>query len=335
MKQLVGLDIGANSIKAMELRLTSKGVEVINFGYGLLSRESIVEGEIIDANLIESTISSIFANRKIKNKNVSIPISGRHLINKTVQIDATGKDKVVASLGWELPNYIPFEPSDIYSDYAILGESAGKTDVLIVAAKREIVNARVNLLKSLGLSPMVVDTSALAIQNVYETLVAPTSGTVLFADIGSEKTSLNITVDGIPKFIREINYGGRHYTDAIAKGLGMNFDTADRVKLGKESANVDIRPFVDEVNTNIGNEIMRSIDYVKMNTQVVINRVVITGGGSLTLGLSDSLSSLLNVDIELFNPVKYMKAPPALMGDLEQLGPALTVVVGLAMRKVK
>ncbi|HOO59132.1 MAG TPA: pilus assembly protein PilM, partial [Candidatus Mcinerneyibacteriales bacterium] len=85
MKKLIGLDIGSYSVKAVDIKVSSKDIEIKNFGHDLLSRESIVEGEIMDTNLIEEVIRTVFTRRKIKNKNLSISISGRNLILKSVQ----------------------------------------------------------------------------------------------------------------------------------------------------------------------------------------------------------------------------------------------------------
>jgi len=76
MKKLIGLDIGSYSVKAVDIKVLSKDIEIKNFGHDLLSRESIVEGEIMDTNLIEEVIRTVFTRRKIKNKNLSISISG-------------------------------------------------------------------------------------------------------------------------------------------------------------------------------------------------------------------------------------------------------------------
>ena len=336
MKKLIGLDIGSYSVKAVDIKVSSKDIEIKNFGHDLLSRESIVEGEIMDTNLIEEVIRTVFTRRKIKNKNLSISISGRNLILNSVQIDAVGEEKVRNTLEYEFPNHIPCERDDIYYDFSIVSEEGGRSDVLIAAAKKEVVNSRVNLLKSLGLVPLAVDTAAMAIQNAYEAIQGPITGTVFIADIGAEKTSFSIVVNGVPKFVREIPVGGNHYTDVIAKELGVNYEVAERIKLGEEKSDSSLEELFDATNQNLSNQMKRSLEYIKGNAPLMVNKGVLTGGGALTPGLLDFLKGEMDAsEIELFNPVEYVKAPSELLPELQKVGPALSVCIGLAMRKVK
>ncbi len=336
MKKLIGLDIGSYSIKAIDVKVSPREIEIKNFGYDVLSRESIVEGEIMDNNLIEEIISTIFSRRKIKNKNLSISVSGRNLILKAVQIDAVGEDKVRNTLEYEFPNHIPYERDDIFYDFSVVSEQGGRSDVLLAAAKKEVVVSRVNLLKSLGLMPLIVDTAALAVQNVYEALHGPITGTVFMADIGAEKTSFSIIVDGVPKFVREIPLGGNHYTDVIAKELGVNYDVAEKIKTGQESTDANLIQMFDATNQNLSNQMKRSMEYIRGSSPIVLGRGIITGGGAMTPGLLDFLKNEMDTSsIEKFNPIEHVKASAELMPELEKAGPALSVALGLAMRKVK
>ncbi len=336
MKKLVGLDIGSHSIKAIDVKVSAKEIEIKNFGYDILSRESIVEGEIMDNNLIEEVISSIFSRNKIKNKNLSISVSGRSLILKAMQLEAVGEENVRNTMEYEIPNHIPNEQGDIFYDFFIVSEEGGRSNVLLAAAKKEVVTSRVNLLKSLGLMPLVVDVAALAIQNVYETIHGPINGTVFIADIGAEKTSFSIIVDGVPKFVREIPIGGNHYTDAIAKDLAVNYETAENIKTGRETSDADLAGIFDSTNQNLGNQMKRSMEYIRGNSPIVLGRGIVTGGGALTPGLVEYLKRVMGTDnIECFNPVEHIKAGSDIMPELEKVGPGLSVVLGLAMRKVK
>ncbi|TYB31389.1 MAG: type IV pilus assembly protein PilM [Candidatus Mcinerneyibacterium aminivorans] len=334
MKRLVGLDIGSYAIKILSLKVGRKNVKVKKFGYGKLSRESIVEGDIMDTNLIEKRIRNVYNEENVKNKNLSISVAGRNIMYKNIKINAVGKDDVKKTLEWELPNHIPYEKDNIYTDYEVLSEEGGQTELLIIAAKKDVVNTRINLLKGLGLMPVVVDTAATSVQNAYETLVGPIEDTAFIVDIGAEKTSMSIVADGVPRFIRELPHGGNAYTNEIAKNLGLNYESAEETKMENNKNNVEIHQYFDSINQNIASEIQKSMRYVKADSPIVVNKGIITGGASLTPGLLDYLRSNLDIsNIELFNPVEYLNIPDEYQSEMEELGPSLSVVTGLALRK--
>ncbi len=335
MKRLVGLDIGSYGIKVISLKVGRKNVKVKNFGYGSLSRESIVEGDIMDTNLIEKRIRNIYNDENIKNKNLSISVAGRNIMYKNIKVNAVGKEDVRKTLEWELPNHIPYEKDNIYTDYEVLNEQGGQTELLIIAAKKDVVNTRINLLKGLGLMPVVVDTAATSFQNAYETIVGPIEKTAFIVDIGAEKTSMSIVSEGVPRFIRELPHGGNAYTNEIAKKLGVNYENAEETKIGQNNKeDVNIREYFDSINQNIASEIKRSMRYVKGDSPIVIDKGIITGGASLTPGLIEFLRNNLDVsNVELFNPVDHLTIPDEYQDEMDKLGPALSVVTGLALRK--
>ena len=319
----------------MELKVSSKEVEVKNFGSGFLTANSIVEGEIMDANIVGDTILAIFNERKIKNKNVIISISGRNIIFKNALLNVTGEGKISETLEYEWSNYIAYEKDEIYYDYDVLGEHAGQTELLIVAAKREVIATRVNLLKSLGFAPLVVEPSAISVQNAYERLVGPITDPAFIVDIGEDTTSFSVIVDNVPRSIREIPMGGKHYSDVISKAFKVNLEAAESMKINKNS-DKNFSDIFETTNQNFATQIKRSLDALKGDEPIVVRKGILTGGGALTPGLADFLKNSLELsEVEIFNPVDYLKIPPKFKEEMEQFGPALGVVSGLALRKVK
>jgi len=334
MKRLIGIDIGSYAIKVLSMKVGRRGAKVKKFGTDKLSKEVIVEGDIIDTNIVESAIRTIFTENNIKNKNLSISIAGRNIMYKNIKVDALGKDEVKKALEWELPNHISYEKENIYTDYEILDEEAGQTDLLIVAAKKDVINSKLTLLKGMGLMPLVVDTEATAVQNAYETLVEPIEDTVFFLDLGANKTSMSIVENGKPRFVREMQQGGNAYTTEIAKNLNVQFDNAENTKIGESKSNMDVAQYFDSLNHSIAADIKKSMKYVQGDMPLNINKGIITGGASQTPGLLDYLKNELNImDIEIFNPVDYLDIPDEYKKEMEKLGPALSVVCGLAIRK--
>src|SRR3981081_1406109 len=85
-RQLGGLDIGSSSIKAVELKSTKAGYELVSFGMEPLAQDTVVDGAIMDAPQVANAISKIFDTQKIKTKNVGSSVSGHSVIVKRVPL---------------------------------------------------------------------------------------------------------------------------------------------------------------------------------------------------------------------------------------------------------
>jgi len=85
-RQLVGLDIGSSSIKAVELKSAKSGYELVSFGMETLAPDTVVDGAIMDAPQVANAISKIFDAQRIKTKNVATSVSGHSVIVKRVPL---------------------------------------------------------------------------------------------------------------------------------------------------------------------------------------------------------------------------------------------------------
>src|SRR2546430_1744379 len=93
-RQLVGLDIGSSSIKAVELKSTKAGYELVSFGMEALAPDTVVDGAIMDAPQVANAISKIFDAQRVKTKNVATSVSGHSVIVKRVPLPLMTEDEL-------------------------------------------------------------------------------------------------------------------------------------------------------------------------------------------------------------------------------------------------
>src|SRR3990167_8403825 len=170
---LVGLDIGSSSVKAVELKKTKDGFELLSVGLEPLSPETVVDGAIIDALSVSAAIDRIYAGQKVKNKNVATSVSGHSVIIKKINLPMLEEDELYDQVYADAGQYIPFDIADVSLDYQVLEPSpAGDTqEVLLVAVKRDKINNYQSAL--IGRTLAMVDVDAFALQNTYETNYQP------------------------------------------------------------------------------------------------------------------------------------------------------------------
>jgi len=348
-RNLVGLDIGDSSIKVVELRELGKGrgFQLSKLAWEPLSSEAIVDGQIMDSQLVTETIQRLAQRCRIKQGTpVATALSGHHVIVKRISLPVMNEAELAESIHWEAEQYIPFDIEDVNLDYQILEGSSlsgdGNMDVLLAAAKKDKINDYVSVISQAGLNPTTVDIAAFAMQNAFEANYDFEPNQVIaLVDIGSAVSSISVLHRGASVYWRDINIGGNQYTDAIQKELNLSAEQAEQLKRGEEIDGIPyerVLPILSAVNDDIGTEIQKTLDFFKQisATDQPLDRLYLTGGAVQVVHIKESLGERLGTQVEMLNP--FRKIPPtgkeATPELVNEMMPTASVAVGLALRKV-
>src|SRR5437868_12002735 len=145
-KLALGLDIGSSSVKLVQLKEAKRGYVLEAFGVAPLPPEAIVDGALMNSTAIVEAIRQLIAQYKLKNKEVAIGVSGHSVIIKKISMPRMTQEELEESIQWEAEQYIPFDVKDVNIDTQILTSAgddqtaAGQMDVLLVAAKKDMIN---------------------------------------------------------------------------------------------------------------------------------------------------------------------------------------------------
>ncbi len=223
------------------------------------------------------------------------------------------------------------------------GDTEEQMDVLLVAAKKDLIDDYVQVITEAGLTPAVLDVASFAVENAYEYAFEPPVGeTAALVNIGSQVVNINIVADGVPAFTRDMTTGGQAYTEEIQKALSVGFDEAEQIKIGgtdTESQEVvpqEVEQAIRGVTDNLIGEIARSLDfYCATSAESEINRIILSGGGCKVSGLDTAFQGKTNIPVERLNPLARMVPSSRFNPDeLDEIAPSLGVSVGLAMRRM-
>ncbi len=345
-KSIVGLDIGSSSIKVVECAAKSRGFELVRFGRAPLPPEAIVQGAFLNSGAIVEAIQEAMGQAGIKAKNVATAVSGHSVIVKKIALPTMTRDELEESIRWEAEQYIPFDINEVNLDFQILdsGDSEGQMDVLLVAAKKDLIDDYVNVITEAGFTPSVIDVAAFAMTNAFEAnyAVGPDE-VVALVNIGSQVVNINILSGGVPAFTRDIATGGDVYTEEIQKTLSVSWEEAERMKIGgsdpdeaQEVVPQEVEQAMRNVTDTVLGEISRSLDFFSATSaESRISRVVLCGGGALVSGLDTAFQGKTNLPVERLNPVARVTPSTRLDTEaLEAMGPSLGVGVGLALRRM-
>jgi type IV pilus assembly protein PilM len=345
-KLAVGLDIGSGSIKLCQLKPAKRGnYQLQAFGMVQLPPEAIVDGALMNSTAVVDGIQELFASQKIKHKEVATSVSGHSVIIKKINLPQMTAEELEESIQWEAEQYIPFDINDVNIDVQILNTEstqAGQMDVLLVAAKKDMVNDYTEVIASAGLTPVVVDIDAFAVQNQFEiNYEVPRSETVVLVNIGASVTNINVLANGVSTFTRDISIGGGQFTDAVQKALNVSYDEAEALKLGGGSADSDavvpqeVERVLQTESESIANEIQRSLDfYAATSADAHIARIFVSGGSAKIPALIKTIEGRTGVPVEVMNPFRNIDISSGRFdaGYLEGISPMAAVSVGLALR---
>src|SRR5579862_3995356 len=159
-KAVIGLDIGSSSIKAVELKESKQGYELVSFGLEPLLQDTVVDGAIMDAPLVAGAIGTIFERQTIKLASVATAVSGHSVIVKRVSLPLMSEEELYDRIQSEASQHIPFDIADVNLDYQLLESLDSQMDVLLVAVKKDKILNHTNVLAQSGKTPAVVDIDA-------------------------------------------------------------------------------------------------------------------------------------------------------------------------------
>jgi type IV pilus assembly protein PilM len=215
-------------------------------------------------------------------------------------------------------------------------------EVLLVAAKKDLIDDYVNLISEAGLTPSVIDVAASRSRTPSRPTTASRDEVVAIINIGAQTSTINVLTGGVPAFTRDVATGGNQYTAEIQRALSVAFDEAERIKIGErglDSQDVvpqEVEQAMRAVTNNLVGEIARSLDFFSATAaDMRIQRLYLAGGSSRVSGLEAAFKERTGLAVELMNPLAKMMPSNRFESEfLDQVGPSLGVGIGLAMRRV-
>lgn len=350
-KLALGLDIGSTSIKMILLKEQRKRGEVVfalqSFGMKPLPPEAIVDGALMNSTAIVQAVQELMSELKVKGKDVAIGVSGHSVIIKKIQMPRMSQDELEESIQWEAEQYIPFDVKDVNIDTQILdgggNDATGQMDVLLVAAKKDMINDYTTVVSEAGLAPVVVDVDAFAVQNMFSVNYdLPEKETVVLINAGASVVNINIIANGVTVFTRDVTIGGNQFTEEIQKQLNVSYEEAEALKIGGNSADADavvpqeVERVLSSVAEQVAGEIQRSLDfYAGTAADSNFSKVYLSGGTAKIPALFKTIEARTGVPVEILNPFRKIevdnrKFDPAFIMDV---APMAAVAVGLALRR--
>lgn len=339
-EEAIGIDIGSKSIKMAEV--SSRGARPFLKRMAIMDVPDRVleDGMISDEDLLAETLQRMAAKNGFSGYQVAVALGGRSLFIREVVFPRMSEKELRQAIRWDLEKYVPFSPEQLYFDFSIVGPGATDMEVrlLLIAAPREGVDAITRVVAKAGLQLVAIDIEPLAIQRTL-----PETPDCVLIDTGASFSQVTLFQNNSPVFTRNIPIGGNQFTASVMEGMEIGRDEAELIKHSHGgSADASGEPDVlsgqiDRIVGELAGEVRRTLEYYQVqNRNVNISKVFITGGGAKMNKLPEKLSAILELPVSLHDPLEGMESQSSLNRQyLREVGPQMSVAVGLAMRGVE
>ncbi|MCC6670549.1 MAG: type IV pilus assembly protein PilM [Planctomycetes bacterium] len=333
-RSIVGLDLGTNCVKAVEITQDRYDYIITAFAQVDVPSESVRQDAIAD----------LFRVGRFRTKRVATAVSGKSVIFRYVPMPPMSDENLVSAVRMDAEKYIPFPVDEVELGVHKLAETKAaegaqaEMKVLLVAAKRTVVQDQAAMLVNLGLQPVTIGVDSFAIGNAYELndIVSPglqeENHTVALIDIGASKSCINILRSNVSCFAREIPMGGQDLTNAIARRFGLENSEAEKLKREPGDQMADVQEALANVLDDLGNEINLSFDFFENQFDGEVQDVHLSGGTVLLPFLEETFEKIFEKKTRVWNPIEGLKvkADNVDVDALNRCAPQLAVAVGLA-----
>ncbi|MBI4355347.1 MAG: type IV pilus assembly protein PilM [Candidatus Omnitrophica bacterium] len=327
----VGLDVGTTSFKIVEL--TKQGAQQT------LERAVVQDVPSTDRKAAAAAIKRAFEQHAIGSRRVNIAVSGPAVIVRYIEMPAMTDQELVSAIQFEAEKYIPFNPAEVVMDSCVIEKFDGdkRMRVLLVAAKKELIDERVALLQEAGLTPRIIDVDAFALANAFLRVQIPAKADEIRAvlDIGAEVTTATVLRGTRPAFTRDIMAGGNAFTRAMMEKLGVAAAAAEALKRQPGGRGAEIFEAVKPVIDNLVSEIRLSFNYYESQADHGIEALYLSGGVTGLEGVSRYIQENVEVEVRAWDPLQGLQLGASVdRAGLTRTAPRLAVAMGLALRSL-
>lgn len=364
----VGLDIGSSTFRIAQLKSADDKPLLVNYASIKTADGLVNEGEIIDIESVSKVLAAFWRDNKIAEKRVVVGVANQKVVVRVIEMPLMSEAELRSAIQYQINDYIPIPLEEAIIDYQIISkhensEQNKMMDVLVVAARKDMVENTVAAIRGAGLKPVIVDVSSLAFARAVmrdepEKVLdeVENKGATALINISSSLTDIVVVEDNVPRFTRISGIGGKVFTEAIVEQLGVSREAAEELKtkiglppIGKQSVAIDVEPHLTQYAEAVHNileqemsrfiaEIRRSLDYYVVQATNVkrIEKIIVSGGGARLKNFLEHLRENLMMECEMAQPLQNIQIKRKMqIENIEDEELSMAICLGLGMRGIE
>ena len=328
-KHSIGLDIGQDQIKAVELRWNGKGIPKIIQQESLFCRGL----GVLDDRELDEEIGNWASEHKFIGMNTCIGIpqylTTPQITDFPVNVNGKAMDRMV---GYETKQLAGISEDTFLWDYQILKPDFEWVNPALIGVCREnVIQEKRNGLFAHGLNIQDVGMNGLALANAFFYLKPEekkSSNVQLLLDIGVENSTLVIIGNGQVLYVSSLMFGAESFLKILKEE--KKCDTAQAEKFLKDFLPVwdaEESSFVKALQT-LKFELGMNLEHWRESRPshfdaLQIKHIWMSGGCAKLSGLADYLSEFYQCEVQLFQQQETSSMPAVSSDRMIALGLAL------------
>lgn len=332
-------------MRLLGLGEVSSGYQVETCVEGRLPPGAVLDGAVGMIEPVSQAIADVVRRSGSKRNQAAIAVPGSLVISRQISMPAEFSDAdIEQQINLESDQFIPYPLDEVYFDFVVLGPNARNpqtADVLLIVARNEVIDRRVEAMTAAGLGTAVVDVEAYALESAFPLIAsslprAARDGVTAMVDIGGTSTTLNVLQKGSTVFTREQSFGGEQLLLQLQDRHEMSVADAlaalDSQNLPSDSEAMVLAPFMDTLASQVGRLLQV---FFSATGETTLDQVVLSGGCAGLPGVADVVGQYLGIDTRIGNPFVGTQFASGLDASrLRSTGHAWMIAAGLAMRSM-
>lgn len=340
----LGIDIGDSSLKMAELKKRGGQVHLSNYAFS----ENVSEVNFMkvdDVNYLAQAISKVRKEAGITALKVTASLPTFAVFSSIINVTVGSADKkrLADVISEEAKKVIPLPLEEMTLDWKIVPDASGKVpktgnlQVFLTGSPKKLVRKYIDIFRAAKLELASLETETFSL---VRALAGDDKAPVMIVEIGANSTDLSIVRESIPVFNRSLAVCGSTVTKAIMEQMGVSYAQAEQFKLDlsislQADSREELPRMIAKTLEPIVTEIQYMIDFYHSQYGGSLEKIILSGGSSMLLNLTEYLSQRLNIKVIIGDPWSRVHYPAELKSVLAEVGPRLAVAIGLALREIK
>ncbi|MFA5750073.1 MAG: type IV pilus assembly protein PilM [Candidatus Shapirobacteria bacterium] len=340
MSDVLGIDIGQNTIKLISILKNDTGLVLENIGETQTPKMEVKTDEDKSKYFSEiaEALKLLLNDLKIKTKQVVVDLPESEVISRLVRLPPLKDSEIMDALKFEAETFVPYPLEEVSIDYEVVEkDDAGRLTVFVIAARNDLIQSYIKMFKSLGLELVALESPSVALRRIVKNGIK-TVERIIVLDLGEKYSDIFNMNKGNVYFARSLPVGGESLTRAVSLGLGLDMASAEEYKkaYGIKEAELEgkIRSATMPVFNSIAEEVRKAMAlFMEDNGGKSVELLVLSGGGANLPGLAEELTKLLGIEVQVMQPFVNIDVTKVQLSiNLNTDGCRFSLAVGLAMR---
>jgi len=304
---LIGLDIGARSIKVCELITTQYGFELVTLTAHHLEELLTENGFIIDFGEVVQAISYIRDNFLLSHLNIAIALKGPSTLVRRVNVYTEKVEELEEIFRWIADQYIPIDPEEYSLGYTVISsvDRYNHASILAIGAKKDTITDFVSVLESSKVIPKVIEPESVSLMRLYRALNLPKKSISAIIHIGHIGSLIIFIRDAYFDFSKEISIGGMFFFDKLVADLNLSTKDAERAKINPinlAQSSAIIECLEDILQADFATQLNEAIKLYQLRGGGDIENIYLSGGGATIFGLKEALMTQFLIPVNFLDP---------------------------------